>query len=51
MSYSTLSGLPIIEGTTDGDTVEQLLKQPDLTLEMATSMCKAQEAAKNSGEK
>ena len=36
----------IIEGTTDGDTVEQLPKQPDLTLEIAITLCKAQKAAK-----
>ena len=36
----------IIEGTPDGDTVEQLLKQPDLTLEAAITICRAQEAAK-----
>ena len=36
----------IIEGNTDGDTVEQLLKQPDLTLEAAITLCRAQEAAK-----
>ena len=36
----------IIEGTPDGDTVEQLLKQPDLTLDSAITICRAQEAAK-----
>ena len=36
----------IIEGTPDGDTVEQLLKQPDLTLEAAITICRAQEAVK-----
>ena len=34
----------IIEGTKD--TVEQLLKQPDLTLDAAITLCRAQEAAK-----
>ena len=36
----------IIEGTPDGDTIEQLLKQSDLTLEAAITICRAQEAAK-----
>ena len=36
----------IIEGTPDGDTIEQLLKQSDLTLEAAIIICRAQEAAK-----
>ena len=36
----------IIEGNTDGDTVEQLLKQLDLTMEAAITLCRAQEAAK-----
>ena len=36
----------IIEGTSDGDTIEQLLKQPDLTLDTAIAVCRAQEAAK-----
>ena len=36
----------IIKGTPDGDIVEQLLKQPDLTLEAAITICRAQEAAK-----
>ena len=35
----------IIEGNSDRDTVEQLLKQPDLTLEAAITLCRAQEAA------
>ena len=36
----------IIEETPDGDTVEELLKQPDLTLNSAITICRAQEAAK-----
>ena len=36
----------IIEGTPDGDTIEQLFKQSDLTLEAAITICRAQEAAK-----
>ena len=36
----------IIEGTSDGDTIEQLLKQPDLTLDTAVAICRAQKAAK-----
>ena len=35
-----------IEGMPDGDTIEQLLKQSDLTLEAAITICRAQEAAK-----
>ena len=30
----------------DGDTIEQLLKQPDLTLGAAITTCRVQEAAK-----
>ena len=36
----------IVEGLMDGDTVEDLLKESDLTLEATTSKCRAQEAAK-----
>ena len=36
----------IIEGLVDGDTVESLLRQKNLTLETAISRCRAQEAAK-----
>ena len=36
----------IIEGSLDGDVTESLLKPPDLTLDTATTMCRAQEAAK-----
>ena len=36
----------IIEGIIDGDTVEALLQEPDLTLTKAISKCQAQEAAK-----
>ena len=36
----------IIEVTPDGDTVEQLLKQPDLMLDSAITICRVQEAAK-----
>ena len=36
----------IIEGIIDGDTVEALLQEPDLTLAKAISKCQAQEAAK-----
>ena len=42
----------IIEGSLDGDVTENLLKQPNLTLDTAMTMCRAQEAAKkNSGVK
>ena len=37
----------IIEGICDGDTVEHLLQQQNLTLDAATMICQAQEAAKN----
>ena len=37
----------IIEGISDSDTVEQLLKHQNLTLEVAITTCRAQEAAKN----
>ena len=36
----------IIEGLLDGDTIEALLQEVDLTLERAISKCRAQEAAK-----
>ena len=36
----------IIEGLLDGDTVEHLLRQHDLTLATTITMCRAQEAAK-----
>ena len=36
----------IIEGLTDGDTVEDLLKEKDLTLDKTIITCRAQEAAK-----
>ena len=36
----------IIKGNTDIDTVEQLPKQLDLTLEVAITLCRAQEVAK-----
>ena len=36
----------IIEGIADGDTVEDLLKEKDLSLDTAISKCRAQEAAK-----
>ena len=36
----------IIEGSLDGDITENLLKQPDLTLDGAITLCRAQEAAK-----
>ena len=36
----------IIEGLLDGDAVEHLLKEKDLTLDTAISTCRAQEAAK-----
>ena len=36
----------IIEGLLDGDAVEDLLKERDLTLEAAVTMCRAQEAAR-----
>ncbi len=36
----------IIEGLLDGDTVEHLLQEKDLTLDKAISTCRAQEAAK-----
>ena len=35
-----------IEGILDGDTTEQLLKEPNLTLDTAITICRAQEAAK-----
>ena len=37
----------IIEGLLDADTIKQLLKECDLTLDRAISTCQAQEAAKN----
>ena len=37
----------IIEGLIDGDTIEHLLQQHNLTLDMTITMCRAQEAAKN----
>ena len=36
----------IVEGLLDGDTVEDLLKEADLTLQTTVSKCRAQEAAK-----
>ena len=36
----------IIEGLLDADTIEQLLKEKDLTLDKAVNTCRAQEAAK-----
>ena len=36
----------IIEGLIDGDTIEHLLQQHNLTLDMTITMCRAQEAAK-----
>ncbi|XP_065891734.1 uncharacterized protein [Dysidea avara] len=36
----------IIEGLVDGDTIEQLLRQQNLTLDTTITMCRAQEAAK-----
>ena len=36
----------IIEGINDGDTVEHLLRQPNLTLDTAINTCRAQKAAK-----
>ena len=36
----------IIEGILDGDTVEDLLQEKDLTLDRAIQVCQAQEAAK-----
>ena len=36
----------IVEGLLDGDTVEDLLKESELTLEATISKCRAQEAAK-----
>ena len=39
-------GDQIIEGINDGDTVEHLLRQPNLTLDTAINTCRAQEAAK-----
>ena len=36
----------IIEGLVDGDTVEDLLKEKDLTLETTIGKCRAQEAAR-----
>jgi len=36
----------IIEGLVDGDTIEELLKQRDLTLDATITTCRAQEAAK-----
>ena len=36
----------IIEGSLDGDVTENLLKQTNLTLDTAITMCRAQEAAK-----
>ena len=36
----------IIKGINDGDTVEHLLQQPNLTLDTAINRCRAQEAAK-----
>ena len=35
-----------IEGILDGDTTEQLLKEPNLSLDTAITICRAQEAAK-----
>ena len=40
----------IVEGLMDGDTVEDLLKESDLTLEATISKCRAQEAAKQQHE-
>ena len=37
----------IIEGVNDGDTVEHLLQQQNLTLDTAITTCRSQEAAKN----
>ena len=37
----------IIEGINDSNTVEHLLRQQNLTLDMAVTTCRAQEAAKN----
>jgi len=36
----------IIEGITDGDTIEDLLQEKDLFLDRAIQICQAQEAAK-----
>lgn len=36
----------IIEGLLDGNTVEHLLQEKDLSLDRAVSVCQAQEAAK-----
>lgn len=36
----------IIEGLLDGDTIEDLLKEKDLTLDTTVTKCRAQEAAK-----
>ena len=36
----------IIEGILDGDTIEHLLQQQNLTLDKAITMCRAEEAAK-----
>ena len=36
----------IIEGLLDGDTIEELLKQQNLTLDATITTCRAQEAAK-----
>ena len=36
----------LIEGLSDGDTIEALLQEKDLTLDKAISKCRAQEAAK-----
>ena len=37
----------IIKGLVDGDTIEELLKQQNITLDATITMCRAQEATKN----
>ena len=39
-------GDQIIEGILDGDTIEHLLQQQNLTLDTAITMCRAKEATK-----
>jgi len=36
----------IIEGILDGDTIDQLLQQQNLTFDTAITMCRAEEASK-----
>ena len=41
----------IIEGLLDGDTVEHLLQEKELNLDKAITTCRAQEAARSSGQR